>query len=168
MSETKKLHKIFWIWEYEKEERWLNQMAQEGWALQNAGFSTYTFERCEPGEYIIRMAMLNDSANFKEFMEEMDAEKVGACMRWVYFRRKADLGAFAMFSDIDSRVAQLDRIGKQLSLICLANIVIGLTSISSGHSLAFVNLLCAALLAYGLGRIHGKKESLALERQLHE
>ena len=62
MSETKTLHKRFWVWEFEKEERWLNQMAQEGWALQNAGFSTYTFERCEPGEYIIRMAMLNDSA----------------------------------------------------------------------------------------------------------
>ena len=45
MSETKTLHRNFWVWEFEKEERWLNQMAQEGWALQNAGFSTYTFER---------------------------------------------------------------------------------------------------------------------------
>ncbi len=168
MSETKTLRKIFWAWEFEKEERWLNQMAQEGWALQNAGFSTFTFEKCEPGEYIVRMAMLDDSSNFKEFMEEMDAEKVGACMRWVYFRRKAALGTFEMFSDIDSRVAHLDRIGKQLSVICLANIIIGLTSISGGHDFAFVNLLCAALLAYGLGRIHGKKESLELERQLHE
>ena len=168
MSETKTLRKIFWAWEFEKEERWLNQMAQEGWALQNAGFSTFTFEKCEPGEYIVRMAMLDDSSNFKEFMEEMDAEKVGACMRWVYFRRKADLGTFNMFSDIDSRVAQLDRISKQLFLICIANIVIGLTAISGGRSYAFVNLLCAALLAYGLGRIHGKKESLELERRLHE
>ena len=24
MSETKTLHKLFWIWEFEKEERWLN------------------------------------------------------------------------------------------------------------------------------------------------
>ena len=168
MSETKTLRKIFWVWEFEKEERWLNQMAQEGWALQNAGFSTFTFEKCEPGEYIIRMAMLNDGSDFKDFMEEMGAEKVGACMRWAYFRRKADLGTFNMFSDIDSRVAQLDRISKQLFLICIANIVIGLTAISGGRSYAFVNLLCAALLASGLGRIHGKKESLELERQLHE
>lgn len=168
MSETKTLRKIFWVWEFEKEERWLNQMAQEGWALQNAGFSTFTFEKCEPGEYIIRMAMLNDGSDFKDFMEEMGAEKVGACMQWAYFRRKADLGTFNMFSDIDSRVAQLDRISKQLFLICIANIVIGLTAISGGRSYAFVNLLCAALLAYGLGRIHGKKESLKLERQLHE
>lgn len=42
MSETKTLHRNFWVWEFEKEERWLNEMAQEGWALQNAGFCTYT------------------------------------------------------------------------------------------------------------------------------
>ena len=39
MSETKKLHKVFWVWEYEKEERWLNEMAQEGWALKKASFT---------------------------------------------------------------------------------------------------------------------------------
>ena len=27
MSETKTLHKWFWVWEFEKEERWLNEMA---------------------------------------------------------------------------------------------------------------------------------------------
>jgi hypothetical protein len=31
-----------------------------------------------------------------------------------------------------------------------------------------VNLLCATLLMYGLGRIHGKKEALEKERELHE
>ena len=41
MSETKTLHRNFWVWEFEKEERWLNEMAQEGWVLQNAGFCTY-------------------------------------------------------------------------------------------------------------------------------
>ena len=48
MSETKTLHRNFWVWEFEKEERWLNEMAQEGWALQNAGFCTYTFEKRNP------------------------------------------------------------------------------------------------------------------------
>ena len=45
MSETKTLHKWFWVWEFEKEERWLNEMAQEGWALTCGGFCTYVFER---------------------------------------------------------------------------------------------------------------------------
>lgn len=65
MSETKTLHRNFWVWEFEKEERWLNEMAQEGWALQNAGFCTYTFEKTEPGQYIIRLAMLDSSRILK-------------------------------------------------------------------------------------------------------
>lgn len=68
MSETKKLHKVFWVWEYEKEERWLNEIAQEGWALTCGGFCTYTFEKCEPGEYIIRVETLDNSSDFENFM----------------------------------------------------------------------------------------------------
>lgn len=35
-------------------------------------------------------------------------------------------------------------------------------------SIGWVNLLCAALLMYALGRIHGKKESLQAKRLLLE
>ena len=49
VSETKKLHKVFWVWEYEKEERWLNEMAQEGWALKKASLCTYVFEKDRTG-----------------------------------------------------------------------------------------------------------------------
>ena len=53
-------------------------------------------------------------------------------------------------------------------LLCLANLVIGVTNTFSGASLAWLNLLCATFLAYGLGRISSKRESLVEERQLHE
>ena len=50
MKEKKTVFKLFFVWDFEKEERWLNEMAQEGWVLDNTGFSFYTFVRCEPGE----------------------------------------------------------------------------------------------------------------------
>ena len=170
MSETKTLHKWFWVWEFEKEERWLNEMAQEGWALTCGGFCTYTFEKCEPGEYIIRVETLDNSSDFENFMEELGAESVGRCFRWGYFRRKAELGEFNMFSDIDSRIAHLDKIGKTLFLLCMANIVIGLANCTGATSsrLGWLNLLCATLLAYGLGRIHGMRDGLKHDRALHE
>ena len=170
MSETKTLHRAFWVWEFGKEERWLNEMAQEGWALKKAGFCTYTFEKCEPGEYIIRLEMLDSSPAFQSFMEELDAEAVGKCVNWAYFRRKAELGPFEMFSDMDSRIDHLNRIGKMLFLICLAELLIGIANTLSEANahLAWLNLLCAALLAYGLGRIHGMRDSLKDERALHE
>lgn len=170
MSETKTLHKWFWVWEFEKEERWLNEMAQEGWALKKASFCTFVFEKTEPGEYIIRVEMIDNSPNFQSFMEELGAEAVGKCANWAYFRRKSELGEFDMFSDIDSRIAHLDKIGKPLFLLCMANIVIGLANCTGATSnrLGWLNLLCATLLAYGLGRIRGKQDTLEEERALHE
>ena len=168
MSETKTLHKWFWVWEFEKEERWLNEMAQEGWALQNAGFCTYTFEKTEPGQYIIRLAMLDSSPDFESFMEELEAQSVGHCFSWGYFRRSAQLGPFDMFSDMDSRIAHLNKIGKDVKLLCLANLVIGICNTFNGASFSWMNLLCATLLAYGLGRIRGKQDTVEEERALHE
>lgn len=129
MSETKTLHRNFWVWEFEKEERWLNEMAQEGWALQNAGFCTYTFEKTEPGQYIIRLAMLDSSPDFESFMGELEAQSVGHCFSWGYFRRSAQLGPFDMFSDVDSRISHLNKIGQMVRLLCLANLLIGVTNI---------------------------------------
>lgn len=57
MSERKTIHRVFWEWDFEKEERWLNEMAMNGWALEKAYFATYIFAPCEPGEYIFRMEM---------------------------------------------------------------------------------------------------------------
>lgn len=168
MSETKKLHKVFWIWEFEKEERWLNEMAQEGWALKKASLCTYVFEKTEPGEYIIRVKTLDNSSDFEHFMEELGAESVGRCFRWGYFRRSAEQGPFDMFSDMDSRIAHLNKIGKDVKLLCLANLVIGICNTFNGASFSWMNLLCATLLAYGLGRIRGKQDTLEEERALHE
>ena len=138
MSERKTIHRVFWEWDFEKEERWLNEMAMNGWALEKAYFATYIFAPCEPGEYIFRMEM-NSNKDYRSFVEGLGAEYVGSCVTWMYFRRKAELGAFDLFSDM-----------------------------LGGRTISIINLLCAALLSYGLGRIHGKKESLESERLLHE
>ena len=103
MKEKKTVFKLFFVWDFEKEERWLNEMAQEGWVLDNTGFSFYTFVRCEPGEYIIRLEM-NPSSDYRAFVKELGAEYIGGCVNWVYFRRKAELGSFELLSDIDSRL----------------------------------------------------------------
>lgn len=137
MNTRKTIHKVYLAWDFKKEELWLNEMAAEGWALEHAAFCSYTFVRCEPGEYIIRM--------------EMNADR-----------------DYRSFSDIDSRIAHLARIGKSLWLICPANLIIGVVNIIDGQTFSIVNLLCSVLLAYGLGRIHGMKASLEEERALHE
>ncbi len=55
---TKTVRKIFFLWEYEKEEAWINRMANEGWMLIHTGFRKYVFEKGTPGTYTYRLELL--------------------------------------------------------------------------------------------------------------
>ncbi len=169
MTERKTVYKWFWVWDFEKEERWLNEMALDGWALVGVGWCRYTFERCAPGAYTIRLEMRAPDEAYIAFMQEAGAEYLGRVFQWIYFRRRAEDGAFDLFSDIDSRIAHLERIDKSLFLIGMANLLIGIANaLGSGSLVGVLNLLVCTVLMYGLGRIRGKKEELEKERQLHE
>ena len=165
--ETKKVTKWYWVWDYEKEELWLNAMAQEGWALQRVGFATYFFEKTEPGEYIVRLECRKKDEGYVSFVTDMGAEYIGRIAMWVYFRRKSELGEFELNSDLDSRIDQLTKIGRMLLGVGVGNLLIGLSNLRY-NGIGVINLICAGFLAYAYGRIRGKKDELQRERQLHE
>ena len=81
------IRKWFWAWEFDKEEQWLNDMAAKGKALVSARYATYEFEDSTPGEYAVRLEMLEnapDSAEgqqYVEFVESTGAEYVGKVMK---------------------------------------------------------------------------------------
>ena len=114
MRETMKVWKVFLVWNYDKEEAWLNEMAAQGWTLTAVGFCNYTFVKTEPGAYNIRMEMRPHDDGYLELLREDGVEYVGRVIQWHYYRKPVELGAFDLYSDIDSRVAHLDRIGKML------------------------------------------------------
>ena len=178
----KTLRKRFWVWEFEKEEKWLDEMSAQGWALDKVGWCRYEFVQCEPGEYITRLEMLNehvDTAKSKEyidFVESTGAEYIGHVIRWVYFRKKASEGSFDLYSDVDSRIRHLKRIITFLSIfLCLnalntvnmVNLAANSAEWFSYIALAFV---CAVtgLLIYGTAQLNNMKKRLEKERQLHE
>lgn len=173
-TETKKIRKLIWEWDFDKAENWFNEMAAEGWVLQKPGKLTYQFRRCEPGEYTVRLEMHDHSdKDYIRFLEESGAEYLGTDWQFIYLRKKSDAGPFDLFSDIDSRVAHLNRIGRNMFSVGILNIAIGVVNVLLHTSDSFgwvylINLLIAMPLMYGLGRIHGKKEVLEKERQLHE
>ena len=169
MTEQKTIHKWFWVWDFEREEQWLNTMAQSGWLLDKVGFCKYHFIACTPGEYMVRLEMRDHDDAYISFMQETGAEYIGRMVKWVYFRKKTQDGAFDIFSDIDSKISHLDKIGKMLSAVGCANLIIGMANtVNPALNIGWINLLCATLLMYGLGRIHGKKEALEKDRMLRE
>ena len=102
--------------DYEKEEKWLNEMSAKGLAFTDYFFLRYLFEDCKPGEYVYRIELLDnltssaESRRYLDFMAENGVEHVATWIRWVYFRKKAESGAFDIYSDIDSRIKHYKRI----------------------------------------------------------
>ena len=167
--ERKIVKKWIWIWEFDKEERWLNTMAQQGWVLDKLGFCRYEFVRCDPGAYTVRLEMREHDEAYLSFMADTGAEYVGRMMKWIYFRKKTEDGPFELFSDLESRISYLDKMCRLLRGVGLANLLSGLAnSINPYATLGWVNLLGATLLMYALGRIEGKKEALEKDRLLME
>ena len=113
--------------------------------------------------------MREHDEGYLSFMSDTGAEYVGRVVKWIYFRRKAEFGPFDIFSDLDSRLEHLKRISSTLRVVGIANLVIGLAnSLNPVVNMGWINLLCATLLMYALGRIEGKEESLERERLLME
>ena len=173
MAERRSVRKWCWEWEFEKMERWLNDMAMSGWGLVEVGvwgWGPYTFERCEPGEYIYRMEMRENDPEYLAMMEDSGAVCLARRQGWYYFRKRAEEGSFELYSDLDSRIAHLDRIARLLLGVGLLNLGIGIvnTFTTSHGQMGIINLLCCALCMYGLGRIRGKQDQLKEERELRE
>lgn len=173
------IHK--YIWSYEKEEKWLNEMAAKGLALTSISFCRYEFEESLPGEYCIRVELLENLPNHPEsiqyikFIEETGAEHVGSVTRWVYFRKKTSDGAFDLFSDISSRISYLNRIFTLFTLLGLVNLwafcfnmILYSQTHNPFHLISLINLVLALALLVSSVKINAKKSRLKRESQIHE
>lgn len=125
--------------DYEKEEKYLNEMAAKGLALTGYSWCKYVFQDSQKGEYIYRIELLEnpinhpESQNYIKFMEETGIEFVASYIRWVYFRRKAADGDFDIYSDIDSRLKHFKRIRMLYLVLSLLNFAIGAMNIFNGY-----------------------------------
>ena len=152
------VYKIFFAWEHEKEENWLNEMSAKGLQLVNIGFCRYVFEDTEPGSYNYRIELLNNLSSHAEsiayirFLEETGVEHIGSYFRWVYFRRKTADGPFNIYSDLQSKITHYRRILYLLlgiSPLIIFNLFNFLPRVlSSGRFSDY--LLCFLLLCFGI------------------
>ena len=175
------IRKAFFIWDFDKEEQWLNEMAAKGLCLVSVGFFKYEFEDCLPGEYKICLQLLEkmtrnpESQKYLEFMEQTGAEHVGSFTRWVYFRKRAAEGSFELFSDNASRVKYLSGIFSLAALIVGLNLLIGLQNILLAvllkytfNYLGIINLVIGILGSWGTWKLWKKRKRIKSDGQLFE
>ena len=178
----KVIHKWFWIWNFDKEEKWLNEMAAKGLALTSVGFCRYEFEDCVSGEYKICLEFLEnnfrrvENEKYIEFLEETGAEHVGTFAGWAYFRKRTTEDNFRLFSDNTSRIKHLTRIINFIMVLIGVNLYAGFYNLfvmfywhhSSVNMIGIVNLLLAAFIMIGLIRLLQKRKKLKSEQQIFE
>ena len=177
------IRKWFWVWNFDKEENWLNEMAAKGLGLVSVGFCKFEFEDCIPGEYKICLQLLDKmprhpvSQKYIEFIESTGAEHIGSFTRWAYFRKKASEGDFQLFSDNASKVKYLSGMIAMVALVTFANWMAGLNNIllaASGVALPInyvfggISLLIGILGTFGTIRLMRKRKKLKDEGQLFE
>ena len=177
----KTIHKLFFIWDFDKEEQWLNEMAAKGLCLVSVGFCKYEFEDCIPGEYRICLQLLEksprnpESQKYIEFLEDTGAQHVGSFTRWVYFRKKATDGDFELFSDNTSRVKYLNSILSFIALIVGLNLYTGLYNLlmvfffdSTFNYIGLLNLTIGIWGSFGTVKLLKKRNRIKKDIQLFE
>lgn len=96
----KTIFRLYYVWQWEKEEQWLNDMSKKGWQLVHATIGKFNFESGEPSEYTYRLELLDsnikssESTSYLNFLKETGIEMVGKCKSWIYLRSKTADGGF--------------------------------------------------------------------------
>lgn len=171
--------------DFEKEEKFLNDMSTKGYAMKKYTFGKYVFEETEKNEYKYRIEFLNNEVSHKDskqyiaFLSEMGIECVASYWNWVYLRKKD--GDFDMYSDLDSRIKHYKKIRMYNLTIIILNLVIGLLNQTAGQYLVrrgfppiniYVSILPFTVVLLLLGfvfiPIELKINQLSKEKQIHE
>lgn len=186
------IHKAYW--NPDKEQQWLNSLAAKGLALTDYSWMRYAFEETDPGLYIYEIEFLEKSRKNPEselylrFLEDAGVEVVATYMRWVYLRKKASDGPFAIYSDCDSKIRYLKRIRSFWIGIIIMELFAGLMNVGLSLTYLFYEALKAAsefpwpnfilgLLCTGIGivffftlllPVHLQIRKLRKERALHD
>lgn len=155
-------YKFHFVWQDDKEERWLREMARQGLHLVKATpFCRYTFQRGAPADVAYRLDYgrgRNDDSYYQLF-QDAGWELVLSCMNWKYWRKPVNGSEPQIFTDPASKAARLRRVRSTLVAVGIPSIFAASNpiylhhahtmSIGSYIALALIVGTLAALYVYG-------------------
>lgn len=111
----------------DKETTWINEMAAKGHALKGFFAGFYSFEECEPGEYVYQIdfgsKMYSVSDDYREFMAENNIEIVCLWGYWIILRKRASEGEFVLYTDVDSSIEHYTKILKMFKVVSILELI---------------------------------------------
>lgn len=139
------------------ETKWLNEMAEKGYAMTKFFAGFYTFEQCVPGEYTYQVDFGNKlgavDENYRAFMEEADIDIVQVWGYWIILRKKTADGPFILYSDVDSSIEHYKKILLMFKIVTIFEMLLLFVEIGVGaisgfpvSSLCFIMILTAIVI----------------------
>lgn len=119
----------------DKEQDWLMEMVNRGFAAKKYFLGFYTFEPCEPGEYIYQVDLLSSwksgHMDYREFLMENNIEIVFRWFFWITLRKKSSDGEFVLYTDNESKIEQYSRIKKMFVVLSIIEFICMLLELNS-------------------------------------
>ncbi|QGG51124.1 DUF2812 domain-containing protein [Lysinibacillus pakistanensis] len=165
--------------DYEREEQWINNMAEQGWHLKKFWPFVFLFENGISDQYIYRNEMvLKRKKDYFDFLDTMNIEHVNSFGVWAYFRKRKEEGPFEIFSGKSEKIKYLSRINKLFILACLINafaVLLNIAPIMLTHQvnqafpwICLLNVFLISLLTIEIYRNHKHKKKLKLLTHIYE
>lgn len=185
------IHKLFFIWQLEKEEAWINEMASHGYSLTQAfRICRYDFEETEQNKYKYKTLFLkglytsDENTKYFKFLEEMGIEVVcqigypGTSCVYTRALAKDYPDGIDLYSDIDSKINYKKVMAFYLLFIVIYALAASTMNLFLGFNQEFIsplNVVCGFVLLalFVAGAAAMIKEfvqigKLKKEREIHE
>ena len=101
-------------WDKDAETKWLNEMADEGWAMTGFFAGFYRFEESEKGKWRYQVDFGEKfgvaTEDYRQFMNEAGIEIVQNWGYWIILRKPASEGEFELYTDVESSIEHYSKI----------------------------------------------------------
>ncbi len=141
--------RVFMAWNDEREERWLERMAAEGWYLDGVRFpGIYRFRPGDPLPVSYRLDFFADKdyASYRQLFEDAGWRLVCSYGGWQYFRNDSGSGK-EIFTDRGSKASKYKRVLAIVAAI-LPSQFIGASILSKARAADGVSRLLPAPVAF--------------------
>lgn len=155
----------------DQETAWLNEMAQNGWAMTSFFAGFYTFDKCAKGKWSYQVDLGEKfgkcTEDYREFMRDAGIEILQNWGYWVFLRKPADEGEFQLYTDVESSIEHYSKILKMFKIVAIIEIIclfVELAGALSGVQIAWVYTFI--LLAFTVALINACVKTKNIIREL--
>lgn len=169
--------------DYEKEEKWINEMAAQGWHLEKWFLNRFAFTKGEKGAFTYRNEFLGamskqEKQDYFELLKDSGITIIYELGGWVYMKKASAEGPFELYTDTHSKIDYYKRMLNIFLLLFFVNVWSGILNVFVlgdqslpeffNSAVGIFNVAVAFLIAIPIIKIIQRKRALMKKKDLYE